>query len=75
MLAGVLPADSGSVFVAGHDARRHPLAARAAVGYCPDVGGLLPRVTGWEHLQLAARLRGLTDWQATGHATCWTVST
>jgi ABC-2 type transport system ATP-binding protein len=63
VLAGVLPADAGSVFVAGHDARRHPLAARAVVGYCPDVGGLLPRVTGWEHLQLAARLRGLTDWQ------------
>ncbi len=63
VLAGVLPADAGSVVVAGHDARRDPLAARAVVGFCPDVGGLLPRVTGWEHLQLAARLRNLPDWQ------------
>jgi len=62
VIAGVLPADAGTVFVAGHDARRDPLSARAVVGYCPDVGGLLPRVTGWEHLQLAARLRGLTGW-------------
>jgi len=62
VIAGVLPADAGTVVVAGHDARRDPLSARAVVGYCPDVGGLLPRVTGWEHQQLAARLRGLTGW-------------
>ena len=33
------------------------------VGYCPDVGGLVPRATPWEHLQLAARLRRLDDWE------------
>jgi ABC-2 type transport system ATP-binding protein len=34
------------------------------VGYCPDVGGLIPRATPWEHLELAARLRGLpSGWQ------------
>jgi ABC-2 type transport system ATP-binding protein len=33
------------------------------VGYCPDVGGLIPRATPWEHLQLAARLRGMRSWQ------------
>ena len=33
-------------------------AAKARVGYCPDVGGLIPRATAWEHLQLAATLRG-----------------
>ena len=63
VLAGVLPATSGAVVVAGVDAASDAAAVRAAVGYCPDVGGLIPRATPWEHLQLAARLRGMTDWQ------------
>ena len=64
VLAGVLPATAGTVRVAGHDARRDPAGVRSVVGYCPDVGGLIPRATPWEHLQLAARLRGLPDgWQ------------
>ena len=64
VLAGVLPATAGSVSVAGIDAAHDPAGVRAAVGYCPDVGGLIPRATPWEHLQLAARLRGLdAGWQ------------
>lgn len=63
VLAGVLPPTAGSVTVAGIDAAHDAAAVRAAVGYCPDVGGLIPRATPWEHLQLAARLRGLgPDW-------------
>jgi ABC-2 type transport system ATP-binding protein len=66
-LAGVLPPTAGEIRVAGVDAVRHPIEARARVGYCPDVGGLIPRATPWEHLQLAARLRGLSDgWQERG---------
>jgi ABC-2 type transport system ATP-binding protein len=61
VLAGVLPATSGTVQICGVDAVRDPFAARAAVGYCPDVGGLIPRATPWEHLELAARLRRLPD--------------
>jgi ABC-2 type transport system ATP-binding protein len=63
VLAGVRPATAGTVVVAGIDAAQDPAAVRGAVGYCPDVGGLIPRATPWEHLQLAARLRGMTDWQ------------
>ncbi len=59
VLAGVLPPSSGSVRVGGIDAAVDPAGVRAVVGYCPDVGGLVPRATPWEHLQLAARLRGL----------------
>jgi ABC-2 type transport system ATP-binding protein len=59
VLAGVLPPTAGEVHVAGIDAVAHPEQARARVGYCPDVGGLIPRATPWEHLQLAAKLRGL----------------
>ncbi len=57
VLAGVVPATSGEVRVAGVDVRRDPIDARRRTGYCPDVGGLVPRATPWEHLQLAARLR------------------
>ncbi len=64
VLSGVLPPSAGRVVVAGVDAGRDPSAVRAAVGYCPDVGGLIPRATPWEHLQLSARLRGMgKDWQ------------
>ncbi len=59
VLAGVLPPTAGRVLVAGVDAAADPVGARTAVGYCPDVGGLIPRATPLEHLQLAARLRGL----------------
>jgi ABC-2 type transport system ATP-binding protein len=64
VLAGVLPASAGTVVVAGVDARQDPAGVRAQVGYCPDVGGLIPRATAWEHLQLAASLRGMAKWQA-----------
>ena len=63
VLSGVLPPTSGSVLVAGISAADDPSGVRAVVGYCPDVGGLIPRATPWEHLQLAARLRGLRDWE------------
>ena len=61
VLAGVVPPSDGAVSVAGHDIRTENLAAKQATGYCPDVGGLVPRATPWEHLQLAARLRRMAD--------------
>lgn len=61
VLGGVLPPTAGTIEVAGVDAARQPDRAREVVGYCPDVGGLVPRMTPWEHLALAARLRGMDD--------------
>ena len=66
VLAGVVPPTSGSVLVAGHDAATESLDVKRAVGYCPDVGGLVPRATPWEHLQLSARLRRVPDWETRG---------
>lgn len=64
VMAGVLPASGGQVRIGGVDVTDDPFAARAMVGYCPDVGGLIPRATPWEHLELAARLRRLPGgWQ------------
>jgi ABC-2 type transport system ATP-binding protein len=61
VLAGVIPPTDGQVKVAGHDLRSEVMAVKRLTGYCPDVGGLVPRATPWEHLQLAARLRRLDD--------------
>jgi ABC-2 type transport system ATP-binding protein len=61
VLAGVIPPTGGEVRVAGHDLRSEVMAVKRLTGYCPDVGGLVPRATPWEHLQLAARLRRLDD--------------
>lgn len=66
VLAGVVPLTAGSARVAGHDVRTEPLRVKQVVGYCPDVGGLVPRATPWEHLQLAARLRRMTGWEQHG---------
>lgn len=59
VLAGLIPPSAGRVHVGGLDLRRDALAVKRISGYCPDVGGLVPRATPWEHLQLAARLRRL----------------
>jgi len=66
VLAGVVPPTAGVARVAGYDVRTHPMHVKRAVGYCPDVGGLVPRATAWEHLQLSARLRRLDDWEDRG---------
>ena len=67
VLAGVIPPTAGTVLVDGLDVRTRTLEVKRRVGYCPDVGGLVPRATPWEHLQLAATLRRMRDWE--GRAT------
>ncbi len=61
VLAGVIPPTEGRVVVDGLDVRTETLQVKRVTGYCPDVGGLVPRATPWEHLQLSARLRRLPD--------------
>lgn len=61
VLAGVVPPSSGVVEVNGYQLPKDLLKVKQAVGYCPDVGGIVPRATPWEHLQLAARLRRLPE--------------
>lgn len=68
VLAGVVPPSGGVAVVGGYDVREDTLDAKRVVGYCPDVGGLVPRATPWEHLQLNARLRGLVAWEGRGRA-------
>jgi len=65
VLAGVIPPTGGRVRVGGYDVRTDLMAVKRSTGYCPDVGGLVPRATPWEHLQLSAQLRRLpAGWEA-----------
>jgi sodium transport system ATP-binding protein len=60
LLAGLVRPDAGRVSVAGHDAWGERLAARRRLGFFPDVVGLYPRLTVREHVELSARLHGLS---------------
>lgn len=59
VLAGLVAPTGGTALVAGYDVVASPLEVKRRTGYCPDIGGLIPRATPWEHLQLAAALRGM----------------
>lgn len=61
-IAGVNPPTTGTLLVAGHDMadRKGVEKGRAAVGYCPDVGGLVRQSTVREHVALALAIRGNT---------------
>lgn len=62
VLSGAIEASSGSFTVAGFPGGTD--GARRATGYVPDTRGLFPRLTGAEHLELAARLHQARHWRA-----------
>jgi len=57
ILAGAIPATAGMYTVDGHPGSSDH--ARRATGYVPDTRGLFPRLTGAEHVELAARVHGV----------------
>lgn len=63
MCAGALRPSSGELRFNGHTVTGSNVPIRRRIGYIPDVGGVFPRLTGWEHTQLAARLFGLARWR------------
>lgn len=63
ILSGVLSPSSGSVNLNGCDLKESAVEFKGRLGFVPDVGGLFPRLTGWEHLELNARLRKLKNWE------------
>ena len=60
ILTTLLPADAGSVEVAGADVRRAPGVVRRRIGYVGQLGGADKEGTGRENLMLAGRLYGLS---------------
>ena len=60
MLCGLLKPTRGSVQIAGVDLARHPLRAKAKLGYLPENPVLYDRLTGAEMLELVGALRKLS---------------
>jgi ABC-2 type transport system ATP-binding protein len=58
MIAGILRPTSGSVEIAGEDIHRHPLVAKARLGYIPDRPFVYDKLTGAEFLRFTAALYG-----------------
>jgi ABC-type multidrug transport system ATPase subunit len=58
MLTGDLSPSSGTAFVNGFDVKKRVSGARSELGYCPQFDGILDSLTGRQHLELFARVRG-----------------
>jgi ABC-2 type transport system ATP-binding protein len=56
MLTTMLPPTSGGASVAGYDVARQPQAVRAHIGYVPQLLSADGELTGYENMQLSARL-------------------
>jgi ABC-2 type transport system ATP-binding protein len=64
LLAGALVASDGGAEFDGAALGVNEIGTKLLTGFVPDVGGLFPRLTGQEHLELAARLYQLRGWTA-----------
>lgn len=60
ILAGALKPTSGYFMFDGVPGGVRSLNIKYRTGYIPDIGGVFPRLTGFEHMQLASRLFGLS---------------
>jgi ABC-2 type transport system ATP-binding protein len=58
MIAGILRPTHGEVLVGGVDIQRHPLEAKARLGYIPDRPFVYDKLTAGEFLRFAAALYG-----------------
>jgi len=61
ILAGYLPATSGTAIVAGHDTVRESMAVRRAIGYLPEAVPLYREHRVVEMLRFQARLHGMSS--------------
>ena len=68
-VAGVNPVRSGRLWVAGYDMAdpREVEKGRSALGFCPDVGGLIGTATIREHIELALSFHGRRDLTRQSH--------
>jgi len=60
-LTGEIPATKGEIVAAGYNLRNNSSKARRNMGYCPQYDALIGLLTGREHLEIYARLRGVRE--------------
>ncbi|KAJ8755578.1 hypothetical protein K2173_022157 [Erythroxylum novogranatense] len=63
MLSGEESPTDGTAFIFGKDIRLDPKAVRRHIGYCPQYDALLEFLTVQEHLELYARIKGVSDYR------------
>jgi ABC-2 type transport system ATP-binding protein len=68
MIAGVHAPSDGRVTISGFDVVAQPLDAKRQLALVPDQPELFASLTVWEHLDLAASLYRVANWQATARA-------
>ncbi len=66
MLATLLPPTSGSASVAGYDIVRQPMAVRRSIGYVPQILSADGQLSGYENLQVFARLYDIPEAEIKG---------
>src|SRR5215813_4269755 len=63
VLAGYLPASSGTVKVAGHDVFEEPYEVKRRIGYLPETPPVYPEMSVRGYLRFVASLKGVTRGQ------------
>lgn len=63
-LGGILPPTGGTIRVAGRDLASDPVGAKQRLAFLPDEPKLFEYLTVREHLNLVARLYGVTGWES-----------
>lgn len=61
MLSGDVLPSKGTALLGHRDVLTDQIAVRALIGYCPQFNALLPRLTCREHLELFARIKGISE--------------
>jgi ABC-2 type transport system ATP-binding protein len=59
MLTGVIPADTGTAMILGHDIRSAPVPAKQGFGVVPETSNAYTDLTAWQNLMLMGELYGL----------------
>lgn len=60
-LAGIIPASSGTIRIAGHNLATDPVAAKRALAFFPDEPRLFDYLTVRQHLAFVARIYGVAN--------------
>ncbi|XP_059646285.1 ABC transporter A family member 1 isoform X5 [Cornus florida] len=63
MLSGEECPSDGTAFIFGKDIRSNPKAIRHHIGYCPQFDALFEFLTVQEHLELYARIKGVSEYR------------
>lgn len=59
MLTGVIPPDTGTATILGHDIRSEPVLAKQGFGVVPETSNAYMDLTAWQNLMLMGELYGL----------------